>query len=222
MILKKLGVAMLAALVLSAVVAGTSQAAMWNASGTGTWASGNTTPAWAKVGAKGNTLTSKILGSPFKITSSAISAEEGKITQSGSSALLTGKLVFEGLTVVEPAGCKTTETIKSTALIGTAQMGNTEATTENVYVRIAPASGEVIATIPLSGCAAAGSYQVKGVDYIKAVNPTGTAAEWQEAVSSGAINSSQGGALTLGKEAATLEGTIQVALLSATSYSLQP
>ena len=218
---KKLGVALLATLALSAVIASASQAAMWNSSTIGTWGSGQSGTASA-VNTTTGTLTSKVLGSPFKITSSKLSSEEGKLTQTASAAQLTGKLIFGGLTVVEPSGCKTTETIKTTSLVGTAQMGNTEATKEFVYVKLAPASGEVFATITLSGCAAAGSYQAKGTDYVKAANATGVAATSQEGTTSGEINASQGGELKLGPEKATLEGSLKVSLASGESFSLQP
>ena len=222
MILKKLGVAILAALALSVVVTGTSQAAMWNSSGIGTWGSGQTAAAKGKIGATSGTLTSKVLGSPFKVTFSVFETTNTVLVESGPIAVHTAAAWhFFSITVHEPAGC-TVAPIQTTGLTGTAQMGNTEATKNSVYTKFAPSSGEVLATIKLTGCAAAGSYQLKGVLYMKAVNPTSTAAVWQESLTSGEINSSQGGALTLGKEPATLTGSIQTGLVSGESYSLQP
>lgn len=221
--LKKLGVAMLAALALSAVVVSTSQAAMWNSSGIGTWASGTTKEGKGRL-KSGTTgvLVSKVLGSPFKLTFGAFEVTDTTFSQLFSAAgHNTGRWIFLIIVIHEPLGCKISGTLETTALSGTAQMGNTEATKASVYTKFVPTSGEVLATIKLAECAAAGSYQLKGTLYLKSTNPTGTAAVWQEAVTSGAINASQGGALTLGKEPATLEGAFESALTSGESYSLK-
>jgi hypothetical protein len=223
MILKKLGVAILAALALSAVVTGTSQAAMWNSSGVGTWASGTSKPAKGRLKA-GTTgvLVSKVLGSPFKITFEVFETFETTLIQNFLFAQhTTARWRFVSITIDEPVGCKVSGAVETNPLTGTAQMGNTEATKGSVYEKFAPSSGEVLSTIKLTECAAAGSYQLKGTLYLKGTNPTGTAAVWQEAVTSGEINSSQGGALTLGKEAATLTGAFETALTSEEKYSLQ-
>jgi hypothetical protein len=212
MALKKLGVAMLAVFAMCAIVASTSQAQQWKIAGSNLTTSDTATASTSTTGV----ITSKILGSPFKLTWTKLSSKEGKITQTGSGATgvskLTGTLLFENVTFDEPAGCKSSGTIETVPLTGTAQMGNTEATKSNVYVKVAPTSGEVFGTFKVSECAPAGSYQFKGSFYVKAANPTGTEKVVQEGATSGAITSSQGGAVTIGKEPATLEGNILVAL----------
>jgi hypothetical protein len=102
--------------------------------------------------------------------------------------------------------------IETTSLTAVAAMGNTIETVGSVYGKFTPTFGTVFATIKLAGCAAAGSYQVKGNLYAKAVNATGVLGEKQEIDSSAAINSSQGGALKLGTNVATLEGSINIVL----------
>jgi hypothetical protein len=218
----KLGAAMVAALATGALFASVAQAQQWDISGA-KLASGSSAAASAKTTSV-QSLSAKLLGSPFRIVSSGLESREAKIVQTGSGAsgvsALVGKLVFTGLTVNEPAGCKTTGTIETVPLTGTAQMGNTEATKESVYVNVAPTSGEVVATFKIMECAIAGSYQLKGNFYLKANNPTGTTAVTQGGVTSGAINSSQGGALTIGKEAATLESSIDITLASGQQFAL--
>jgi hypothetical protein len=213
LMVKKLGAVMVAVLAMGALFASVSQAQQWDVAGA-KLASGATAAATASTSTTG-VLESKVLGSPFKLTSSKLSSKNGLIKQTGTGAsgvsTLTGTLVFENVVVDEPAGCKSAN-IETVPLTGTAQMGNTEATKEGVYVKILPTSGEVFATIKLTECGAAGSYQAKGSVYVKATNPTGTAATSQEGTTSGTINSSQGGALTLGKEPATLTGNINIAV----------
>jgi len=74
-------------------------------------------------------------------------------------------------------------------------------------------------TIKLTGCAVEGSYQLKGTLYGKNTNGTGVLAVRQGITFTGAINSSQGGTLTLGKEAATFEGGFSIGLTSGASFT---
>src|ERR1044072_8075792 len=92
---------------------------------------------------------------------------------------------FTSVTVDEPAGCKVPgNTLTTVPLTATAAMGNTEATRENVYLQVVSTSGEAWSTFKVTECFAAGTYQFGGVLYLKATNPTGTAAVWQEVVAS--------------------------------------
>jgi hypothetical protein len=210
MFARKLGVGLLLCIAASgAISVSTSQAATWEYLGTRFYV-GLSEP--VSVSLTGPLIaTSKVLGSPFKLTGTGVEGVETKAVQ-GTTAETSGKLKFTGLTVDEPAGCKTPGTLETTALHGVAQMGNTAETSESVYLKLAPASGEVLATIKLTECAAAGSYQLKGVLFSKAVNPTGTGASKQGFNTSTAINASQGGAVTLGKEAAAIEWALDLTL----------
>jgi hypothetical protein len=220
--LKKLGAVVVAVLAVGGLFASVALAQQWCVNGV-KLASGSSLAATAKTTST-IVLVSKLFGSSLKLTATGLEAKEGKIVQTGSGtsgvSTLTGKLVFTGIIVDEPEGCKSPGTIETTALVGTARMGITEATKENVYVKVVPKEGEVFTTFKITECAAAGSYQIKGSVFVKANNPTGTAAVTQGGTTSGAINSSQGGALTLGKEAATLDGTIDITLASGAPWAL--
>jgi hypothetical protein len=214
MILKKLGAALLATVALSALFASVSQAQIWEV-GTTKFTSGQTEA--VKTEQIGTAkFTSTVLGETLELTGTGVEAIEGKLTQTGTGATgvagATGKLKFTGVTVMLPVGCVSATSIETTALTAVAAMGNTVATENSVYVKFTPTSGTVFATIKLTECAAAGSYQVKGNLYAKAVNATGVLGKAQRIDSSGAINESQGGALTLGTNVATLEGSINVLL----------
>jgi hypothetical protein len=207
---KKFGVGLLLCIAASgAMSVSTSNAATWEYLGTRFYI-GLSEPVSVSVTGP-YIFTSKVLGSPFKLTGTGVEGVEAKVVQ-GSTAETSGKLKLTGITIDEPAGCKLSGSIETTSLHGVAQMGNTAATSNNVYLKLAPSAGEVLATIKLTECAAAGSYQLKGVLFMKATNPTGVGAVKQGFSSSSEINSSQGGAITLGKEPATLEWEIDFTL----------
>jgi hypothetical protein len=208
--LNKLRMAVLLALALSGLFAASANASNWEIGGTKFTAGQTEAVTGAAVGS--TTLESKVLGSALQITYSDHETVETELTASGTHRLNVTK--YASASVVQPAGCKTTP-LELKSVTGAAGMGNTEATKGGVYVKFAPNSGEVLGTLKLTECAAAGSYQVKGNFFVKAVNGTGVNAVKQEYQSSGAINSSQGGALTLGKESATLTGTVGISLSGA-------
>lgn len=202
MALKKLGAALSVALVMGAFFAASSGAMVLEVGET-KFSNGQTETFKIKEIGMG-TIVTKILGSPFKKTHTGLELIEGKLVQNGTTVEGTGKIRLTGVTIDEPAGCKTTSTIESTQIRGVVQHGNTEATKAGLYIKFTPASGEVFATIKLTECAAAGSYQLKGVEYGKMSNPTGVLSTKTEITFSAEINATQGGALTLGKEPAVL------------------
>jgi hypothetical protein len=212
MVLRKLVAMLLVALGLSAVIAASAQAMY-------------ATPVETSPPGWNNPYAAVVTGPPifggtlgggvhFNVTATEIEGVETVAVENGNLAQLTGKLKFTGVSVSEPVHCKSASSIETAALTGTFQMGDTEATSGGLYVKFVPTSGEVLLTIKLEGegCTAAGSYQLKGTLYAKAANSTGTFAVWQGLSFSKAINSSQGGALLIGKEAASLEAGIKIGL----------
>jgi hypothetical protein len=118
------------------------------------------------------------------------------------------------VSVVKPVGCSTNATL-TTALLSTQVY--MEGTTS--YDRFAPTSGTTFVNVPLSGCAAAGSYPVKGTDFGRSPNATGVESAHQKLEFSGAINTTAGGGLTLGTEAATLSGEAENTLSPEASFA---
>lgn len=202
MVWQKLGAALFVVLAVCAVIAIPSQATVLEV---GTTKFTNGQEETFKVTEIGmGTISTKILGQNFKKTHTGMEIVEGKLVQNGTTVEGTGKLRLTGVTVDEPAGCKTGSTIETTAIRGVVAHGNTEATKEKLYIKFTPASGETFATLKLEGCAAAGSYPLKGSVYGEMSNLTGVLAVKTQVNFSAAINSSQGGALTFGKEPAVL------------------
>ena len=216
MFLRKLCAVLATALAVSAVTAGTSQA-MWAVNTTTAPPHYHGLPEIAV--ASELILTGSAGGSTVKIKATGVKGIESEIAQNETLAQVIGQLDFTGVSVVEPSTCKAATTFETAPLTGTVQMGNTEATKSSLYTEFMPTSGEVFATIKLEGCTLAGSYQLKGTLYGKNTNGTGVFAASQGTSFSGAINSSQKGTLTLGKEAATLEAGIKISLVSGEKFA---
>jgi hypothetical protein len=211
-LIKVIGLAVMAALAISAFASATASAHQWTiegetlskikgegtANGTGVTASAMTP----------FTLTGTVLGKKFVLTSTTLVADEAIIFQEGNVAKDEETLTFSGLTVDEPAGCSvespiTTKRVTSTVITHT---GN-----NHVFTTFKPEEGEVFATIKVSGCAIAGSYNVKGE-----VGAEGD--EWgvetvdQPLKFSNAIQTTLGLSLLLGTSAAELTGEATVTL----------
>ncbi|MCW2982188.1 MAG: hypothetical protein JWO14_3915 [Solirubrobacterales bacterium] len=146
------------------------------------------------------TLTATLLGQEVIIDMSHLTSEEGKITQNGTVAEDSGKLIFSGVTVRKPSNCDVTSPIKTKAL-------KTELVAHNgsthFFDKFVPASGEVFSTIEVTGCSLEGLYNLKGSFY-------GEGETWgNELVNeplafSPAINTTLGGSLTWGSNPGTL------------------
>ena len=218
MSLKRLGIALVASLALAAVFASSA------------FATATTTKSfWREAGTKLSSGTTKAVkctaSTPFifkfsvageiEIEAQKLECPSGDvIKQEGEQAIATGTLKFSGLTVMKPAGCKTNASITTKPL--TAKTFMEGATT---YERFAPTEGEVFANVPLTECAAEGTYPAKGNVFGQAGNPTGTEAVNQPLTFSGAINTTAGGALTLGTNAATISGKANNELGSGAKFS---
>ncbi|MCW2982184.1 MAG: hypothetical protein JWO14_3911 [Solirubrobacterales bacterium] len=195
---KIISLAAMAALMISAVAAASASAHTWKIAGTSLSGSNGVTAELAS--GTHATLTGTLLGQEFVLDAGHLTSEEGKITQNGTVAEDSGKLIFSELTVTKPANCSVTSPIKTKAL-KTELVAHTGST--HAFDKFAPASGEVFATIEVTGCSVEGLYNVKGTTYGEA-ETWGNELVAQPLAFSPAINTTLGGALTLGSNAATL------------------
>jgi hypothetical protein len=221
MSIKKLGLALVAVLALAGIMAGSAFATAtatkghWVVSGSWLGASESKTVTCAKAsGAANFKLAGKVLGSEIELEATGVECLESTISNPGEFAQDRGILRFTGVSVVKPVGCRTNTTI-TTALLSTQVY--MEGTTS--YDRFAATSGTTWFNLPISGCAAAGSYPVKGTDFGRSPNATGVESAHQKLEFSGAINTTAGGALTFGTEAVTLSGEAENTLSPEASFA---
>jgi len=219
MSVKRLGIALVASLALAAVFASsafataTTTKSFWREAGT-KLSSGTTKAVKCSAGAS-FILKGTVAGAETEIKAAKLECPSGDvIKQEGEQAIATGTLKFSELTVLKPAGCKTNASITTKALTAKTFMEGT-----TTYERFAPTEGEVFANVPLTECAAEGTYPAKGNVFGQASNPTGTEAANQPLTFSGAINTTAGGSLTLGTNAATISGVANNELVSGAKYS---
>lgn len=223
MSLKRLGAALLASLALAAVFASsafataTTSNSHWRVAGT-KLSSGETREIkCSKAGTENLVLAGTVAGAATEITATTLECPSGDvIKQEGEHGIATGTLKFSGLTVVKPAGCTTSASITTKALTAKIYMeGST------VYTRFEPTAGETstFASIPLEGCAAEGTYPVKGTVFGKSSNATGVEAANQPLTFSAAINTTAGGSLLLGGNAASITGAANNELVSGSKFS---
>jgi hypothetical protein len=146
-------------------------------------------------------LRGKVLGTTVEIVADRATCPESSISNPGEFAIGSGKLQFTGVTVKQPLGCQISSTINTASLATQAMMEGTK-----VYVRFKPVSGTTVMSLSLTGCAAEGTYPLKGTFFGQSPNLTKTEKPEQALAFSGTINTIAGGALTLGTESATLTG----------------
>ncbi len=149
------------------------------------------------------TFESKILGSEFVLKAKKLNGESTKIVAGGTGS---GVFSFSELSVSKPAGCTATSPLKTNSL--KTELVEVKGT---LYNKFAPASGETLANVVITGCAIAGSYPLKGTVYGQA-EPIFTELTAEPLTFSKAINEAAGGSLTLGKEAATMAGAATYSL----------
>jgi hypothetical protein len=215
-----LGVALVASLALAAVAVASASATTWKAGGslfTNGQSATVTVSNKAALGGTGFTFAFKVLGKTVKFTAATLSGEGVKISQSGSEALGSGKLIFSGITVVDPSGCGveaiTTEPLSS-------RLESNTGLTSKVADHLFPTSGESFAKIKVTACAIAGTYPLKGTLYAE-TNALGVIAVNQPLKFSPAINTAAGGKLLLGTEEMTLTGVGINTLTSGLSWGAE-
>ena len=215
---KLIGLAVMAALVISAFASASASAATWTVEGAklgeGT---ANGVPAHASLKSGASAMMRvTLLGKKFAITAATFSSLGGTIFQEGTRAKASGVLEFSGLTVHEPAGCTVEAPIKTKALTGELvdHSGSSLA-----YAKFVPEEGEVFTTLKISGCAIAGSYNLKGVVYGQG-EEWGKELKFQPLKFSPTINSTLGGSFTAGSNSAELFMESENTLASGKSFSV--
>jgi hypothetical protein len=163
-----------------------------------------------------------VIGAPFDVQITGLGCNEASLenTTVEGVAMVEGieKLKFTGATVVEPAGCAISEsTITTNALkLKIDHHYKNEVTTKNPWSTRRPVSGETIATIKVTGCAAEGSYPLKGMFAGTLKKETGVVStNHQEAFNA---ETNEGSSLTLAGEPATITGEINRELTSGESF----
>lgn len=151
------------------------------------------------------TLTGTLLGQEFLLTASTVGCNSWELYNEAHHAYSTGRFVLSSLSVDKPSGCSVASTIETKILKGEAR--EVEGLESKLAVNYKPAEGEVLATIKVSGCSLAGTYNLKG-DFGAEVEPLNVFKEEQPYKFSPSINTTLGDALTLGSNAATLSGVV--------------
>ena len=194
---RKLGVVLVAVLAMTAVAASAANASEWYIGATKLSGSES-----VKVEASEKfTLESQVLGANFKFTATTLECEGCTISNPGAKSA--GKLSFTGLTVDEPAGCSVASPITTNALVDEVIMDPSGG--EATFDKFTPAEGTTFVNIKITGCAAAGTYPVKGTVTGRS-NNTGVAAVKQPLTFSAAEQTTGGGSLIFWSKAATLTG----------------
>jgi hypothetical protein len=218
---KKLGMALLAVVVLGAIAANSAFAANEYKETGGAWYTG-ASPGTKLAEGSTKTLTTTAVGtqklqttvatSPLDITATGVECVSCVIKNTGSTATIDGTLKFTSVTVSEPTGCSveggTVTTKALTAVLGMKNGSSTIAT-----LKFSPESGTTFATVVLTGtsCPIAGTYKVTGSQFAEATNATGVFAASQEIKLSAAIQEQAGeaGSLKFGANAAVLTGALK-------------
>jgi hypothetical protein len=201
---KKIGLVLIACLALAAFSASASQAA-WKIGSTELTNGQSET---VSVSGGEFTLSSKVLGAEFVLKATGLTCSGTcAIDQAGTVDHSSGKLAFTGVTVSKPTGCTVASTLTTNSLVDELIMDGSTVT----FDKFKPASGEVFIEIGVTGCAAEGTYPVKGTVTGRTSN-TGVAAVSQALTFNAAEQTTGGGSLKLGKETATLVGSATNAL----------
>lgn len=153
----------------------------------------------AQVGA------AKLKTATYEFTWTGTECVECTINNVGGKAVGAGKLKFNGVAVVKPAGCAGPAAITTKALT----LEPDWMIEKTNYWKITPAAGPAtaFATIEITGCPQEGIVIPKGTAFFQTANATEVQALEQSATSSEAINtaaSGAAGALHIGAEAAEL------------------
>jgi hypothetical protein len=187
---------------------------------------------------KKSVFTTTIAGLPVKLTSTALSCSECKITnkevteKAGAIAYGTGTVNFENVTVSEPAGCKVSSDTGVAGKVTTklleihADWMDTTAGNNKAFIQIRPDNGgAVFAQFKLSGggCEAIeGSYNVTGSLFHESISDTGVFATQQGCFFGPFVQTTAGAGLKVGANAATLTGSARTKLVSGKSYTIKP
>jgi hypothetical protein len=146
------------------------------------------------------TFTSKVLGSEFQMRAENVSCSGTcTIDQKGAVDHSSEAFAMSNIVVTKPPGCLVIGPIATVALTNQLVMDPSGGTA--TFVKMFPESGTTIAEVVITGCAAAGTYPVKGTLVCRA-NNTGVSAIQQPLVCSPAEEATGGGSLKLGANTA--------------------
>lgn len=204
---RAVGLVVVAAMAFSAVAAGSASALTWYTRSPETAFTNGQEETVTPSATSGFVLEGSVGSTPLKIEASTLTGESTKIKQSGSVAADSGRLIFKNLTVKEPATCTAPTEIKTTEL--KSELVPVAGLTSGLADKFLPVSGELFTTFKLGGsCAIAGTIiQVKTTKGVFGeTNAVGVYATSQKLVFSPAINSTAGGNLFTGANAAKLSG----------------
>ena len=146
-----------------------------------------------------------------QITNEEVTEKAGKV------AIADGQFRFNGVTVVNPAGCVVhtagvagNGTILTKPLKIHADWMDTNAANQHAFLSIFPTTGAVFASLQFTDnpvCPIAGAFNVTGSLFGESENNTGVQAVAQPVVFSAAVQTTTGAALKLAGNPATLTGT---------------
>lgn len=223
--LKKLGAALFVVVALGAIIASSAFAAAtttakpWVVNGS-VLSGSKTAEAEIVSGTKAQFATT-VSGTAVELEATGIGCSGCSLVNTSGSAMGSGELVFSGVTVAKPAGCSVASTITTKPL-------TVEADYESgsiVYVKFEPTAGaeKGFATVELTGasCPIGTAIVPKGTVFVQAANTTGTYAASQKVTSSAAINTTAGGTLHVGTEAASLTGSALFKLSSGEAFGVE-
>ena len=217
---KIIGLAVMAALAISAFASASASAATWTVEGAKLSGEGTANGVAANASLTGTgELKGEVLGTKITLTATTLTSSSGTIFQEGTKAKDSGFLEFSGLSV-DGAACKVKEPVKTKSL--TSELVDHSGST-HAFDKFFPEEGETFATVTLevaSGlpCPIAGSYNVKGTVYGEG-NVWGTPGATQTLLFNPTINSTLGGSLTLGTKPAELFVDADNTLASGKSFS---
>jgi len=229
MSLKKLGVAVLAVVVLGAIATNSAFAAEFEESGATWFVGGAALPVGTheafQTEAKGEkqTLETTVAGQQLDLTWSKTSCIGCFIDNTaGTIATLMGSLSTTVITVSNPAGCSvkggSVETKPLSVLIGM-KLGSATVST----AKFTPEEGSTFATVTLegSGCPIAGTYKITGTQFAEALSATGTSATSQDFKMNKAIQEAAGGSLKFGENGAIVTDEFKGTLTSGKAFKTE-
>lgn len=154
------------------------------------------------------TFDTTVGGTRYTFQASGVGCVGCEIGNVGGVAVGIGKLQFEQLSVVQPAGCNVAYFPKELSIEADWMKGVGE---EPNYWKFTPTAGEgtAFAKIEFAGCPQEVIFFPKGTVFFRTANATEVQVVAQEVSSSEAINAAAGGSLHVGPESAVLTAAVQ-------------
>lgn len=166
-------------------------------------------------------LVTSIFGAEVELQAKGLSCPEATITnekvEGVSMAVASGKLIFTGMSVVKPAGCKTPETLTTELIKSKIDMHlENGVPTGRLITTTEPVTGTKLASVKITECAIAGTYVIAGKTVGESTVETGQLAKNIPVIFNAATNAA--GAMTLGGFAVTITGEANRELTSGKEF----